>query len=418
MRPLAAGQEVAEPLVGEFVCRDRVAELREILVCPRVVEQHVGHRRRRGVLHPAENEVRDGHRVVFRPRVGRADPLGEEAHHRWRTAEGAPQRRPAPRGAVVGDRDLRAAGAGTRGALLDGDQLTCDERHQVGGVRALLAPVVDGAATAPILSAGGEAAVGEHEPPGRHRRRELGGRLLTGVVEAGEVVGGVLCLSLGPDLPRPVGIVGVRGVEVEPAARARPVAHHRRDAATGRSRTPEVDVERALAEAEREGTTRAVGHRLDVELPGVEDGLAQPGGPRAEGGGRDAVQFAAREIEGELQRDVLDGEGPVASPHRTVAGEGEGVPAVCGRPAAAHDPEQAAAGDLREQTPLAFGHASPLRHDAVAGSDAAGPADAAPSRQTRASRSAASEAAHCLSCRPPPKRARSVSSQPGPRAAR
>ena len=64
-----------------------------------LVEQHVlVHRRRRRVLHSAEDEVGDHHLSVFVPRVGDAEEFAEMLDHVGRAAESATAVGLAPRG--------------------------------------------------------------------------------------------------------------------------------------------------------------------------------------------------------------------------------------------------------------------------------------------------------------------------------
>ena len=85
--PLAAGEQVAPPLVGELV-RHQAVDV--VIERGALVEQHqVGQRRRGGVLHAAEDELGDRDLAVARVGVRHADALGEEVDHLGRAPEAA-----------------------------------------------------------------------------------------------------------------------------------------------------------------------------------------------------------------------------------------------------------------------------------------------------------------------------------------
>src|SRR5205823_603979 len=105
-----------------------------------------------------------------------------------------------------------------------------------------------------------------------------------GVVDAGEVVGAVLGLALRPDLRGPLRVALVGTVEVEAAARGAGVSGHGGDGLARQARATEVDAQLAVAGRVAQGAPTVVGHGLDVELDGVEDGLAQAVVARAKRG--------------------------------------------------------------------------------------------------------------------------------------
>jgi hypothetical protein len=64
LRPVLAGDQITPPLVGQFVGDDVV--IVEVDLRPLVEQAAVGHGRRRGVLHRAEEEVVDQRLRIFR----------------------------------------------------------------------------------------------------------------------------------------------------------------------------------------------------------------------------------------------------------------------------------------------------------------------------------------------------------------
>ena len=147
VRPLAAGQQVTEPLVRQLVRRQRVTALDDVRVRTLVVQHRVGHRGRRGVLHAAEDEVGDGHRGVLVPRVRHADGLREEVDHPRRSPEGAHGVFASAALGVVLHRHTRGLRLGLHLVEVAGG-----ERHQVGRVRSVLHPEEDGASAAAVVA--------------------------------------------------------------------------------------------------------------------------------------------------------------------------------------------------------------------------------------------------------------------------
>ncbi len=312
MRPVAAGQQVAEPLVRELVRDERVAV--GIEGGALVVEDGVGQRRRGGVLHAAEDEVGDDDLGVLLVRITHADLLVEEADHRWGAPEGAA-------GVVLAaglDVVRHAQAVGRVGHL---GEFAGHQRHEIGHVRHGLPPVVRARAIG-VLAPLHEAAVGEREPARGHGREHLGRRLLVREVEAGEPVARVLVLALRPDLARAVRVALVRQDEVEPAPRVAAVLHSHGHGLARPQRPAELDVERAagLLVRERHAVHR---HGRDIELDGVEVERGEAvvdGRERVRGRAEDA---AVVEVEPDLEADVADVGGAIAAVVRRVAGQRE-----------------------------------------------------------------------------------------------
>ena len=214
--PLAAGEQVAPPLVGELV---RHQAFHVVIDRGALVEQHqVGQRRRGGVLHAAEDEF--GHRDLAVARVGvrHADALGEEVDHLGRPPEAAAGVVLAPGRDEVEDVDARA-----RRAVRDLDERSRHQRHQVGGLREV-ERVVPADAAVGQLGPLAQRAVRQHEVAGWRRADHLGRELLDRVIDAGPVVARIVVLALRPALHRARRVFGVGADEVEAAPRLAGVA--------------------------------------------------------------------------------------------------------------------------------------------------------------------------------------------------
>ena len=103
VRPIAAREQIAEPLMRQLVRNERIA--REIQVRAFVVQRAFGLRGRRGVFHAAEDEVRHGDLRVARERILRAETLFEDSDHLRRLAESALAVGLAPGKNVIRDRN-------------------------------------------------------------------------------------------------------------------------------------------------------------------------------------------------------------------------------------------------------------------------------------------------------------------------
>ena len=91
MRPVLAGQVIAEPLVRQLVRHQAVGIALE---SGDLVDEHaVGHRRRRDVFHSAGDEVGHAYLGVLVVGVRLAGLLAEKANHLRRVAHEPPRRR-------------------------------------------------------------------------------------------------------------------------------------------------------------------------------------------------------------------------------------------------------------------------------------------------------------------------------------
>ncbi len=145
VRPVAAGQQVAEPLVRQLVRDQAVGVLIEAGAA--VVEDRVRDRGGADVLHAAEDEVLDDHLRVLRVRVAHADAVGEQAHHLGRILEGLAAILFLANGHVIDDGDAVPFLAQLR-------VLAGDHARQVGDVGDVLAPVEGARAVGMLVDAG------------------------------------------------------------------------------------------------------------------------------------------------------------------------------------------------------------------------------------------------------------------------
>jgi hypothetical protein len=125
--------KVAKPSLSELVRNQRIA--RKIQVRRLVVERPVGLRRRRGVLHAAEDEVGYRNLRIARVRIRRTGASFEELEHSRRGAKSTLAVLLAPGQHVVEDRNAVL----TRGSARDLDERSGDHRHKIGAVRDVLA---------------------------------------------------------------------------------------------------------------------------------------------------------------------------------------------------------------------------------------------------------------------------------------
>ncbi len=163
VRPVAAGEQIAEPLVRQLVRNQRIA--REIEMRRFVVQRPIGLRRRRRVLHAAEDEIAR-RRFASSARTDTARPCAARTFRSFAASCRTNVRRP-PRGPAG-----RSTNTGTPfspgRALLNLDERSRDHRHQVGAVRNFL-PIAKDRAVALVLSLD-QLAVAEREGSLRNRR--------------------------------------------------------------------------------------------------------------------------------------------------------------------------------------------------------------------------------------------------------
>ena len=215
--PFAAGEEVTPPLVRQLV-RHQVLD---VLIEGGALVEHglAGERGCGGVLHAAEDEIRDEDLAVARERVTHADGLAEEVDDGRRGPQAALDVGLAALRPVVVHLD-----AGLGRACLDLGEPPAHQGHQVRRVGNLQGVVPEHAPVAQIALLA-QIAVRQYEEPGGRRAQHFAGRFHERRVHAGEIETRILVLALRPALERPAGMRLVRSHEVEPAHRRAGVGH-------------------------------------------------------------------------------------------------------------------------------------------------------------------------------------------------
>ena len=315
--PGAARDVVAEPLVGELVGDEVVG--RDVEGGALVDQDVLVHRGRGRVLHPTEDEVGHDDLRVSAPRVRHAGDLAEVRDHPGRLSERASPVGLATSGDEVRERDVARADPGD---VVELRELAGDEGHEVARVR-LVHPVVKRRglpfAAGVVLD---ENAVRERVPRPRHAGDDLRRHLRVGAVVTGEPVARVVFLALRPHLARAVGVVLVGLEEVETAARRGAVGH----LDPGDARRGVDGHEQGAAVVLDDHGPRVHRDALDLEADGVERqalrGRVDP--PDVEG--RRGVDPAGDDVEREVERQVIDGEGPVPLEVTGARREHEGAP--------------------------------------------------------------------------------------------
>ena len=314
MLPIAAGHQVAEPLVREFVRDERIA--REVDVRGLVVERAVRLRRRARILHAAEDEVGDGDLRVARVRIRNADLLLESFDHLRRVGEGAFAVALVTRQNVVVDGNAVAAGV----ALLHLDERSRDHRHEVGAVRYVLAIPED---RVPVLVPPfHQLAVAQRKHPFGNDDRRRRALLLVRVVQAWEPVPRVLILALRPDVRDLFRVFCGRFDEEQAVAGLRRTIGHRKACAFARgNRLLEDDFELTVACAE----TRRGFDARNLEVDRVERQARNRLVERADRERADAVERLRFEVGSDVKIDLFDLDDLVGSEMRTCAGQGKSL---------------------------------------------------------------------------------------------
>ena len=322
LRPVAARHVVAEPLVRELVGDEVVA--RHVDGSARVEQDVLVHRGGGGVLHAAEDEVAHHDLRVLVPRIRHAGELGEERHHVRRAAERSAPVLLAALRHEIGERHLAThvgARCGREGhAVAEDRELAGHDGDEVARVRVVHPPVEGLGAGLRVLCLAGQLAVREHGKTGGNGDAGLGRHLDVRLVVARKDVTRVLFLALRPGLARSRRDVLVGLEEVEAPARRRLVANDQlavleRPRHVDHEQPPVIGVLYILivdgdrADGERDGV------QLDGRSVGVDAAQGQRCGP---------ADAALREVEHEVERDVLDGERSIALEVAWARREGEG----------------------------------------------------------------------------------------------
>ena len=207
--PLAAGDEIAPPLVGQLVC-DQGLDVQ--IEGGALVEHGFGREcGGGGVFHAAEDEVLDEDLAVAPKRVGHADGLREKINERWCGGKAAFEIGLATLGSVVIHID-----AGFAGAFLDFGEVAAHQGHQVRRVRKIQDVVPQGVAVAE-LAPFAQIAVRENKELCGRGAQHLAGGFQQRRIDAREIETRVFVLALRPTFSRPAWMGFVRSDEVKPA---------------------------------------------------------------------------------------------------------------------------------------------------------------------------------------------------------
>ena len=212
LAPVAVGGQVAPPVVRHLVGDEAVA--REVLLGALVVDRALAEHGRGGALGAAA-DPRNGDLVVLVPRIGNAELLVEERHHRRRLVEAAMGVLHVLRIDPVVHRDVPVE-------VLDDLVGTGDQHREVGRVGQVEPPVVRPGAGPGSLGDADQRPVREHLPVLPDGGEQLEGGPVRRVVHRGIPVPGALGEGKGVD-ELGVGIGLVLEVESEVVARRHPV---------------------------------------------------------------------------------------------------------------------------------------------------------------------------------------------------
>lgn len=344
VRPLAAGQEVAPPLVRELVGDQRVAIFDGGEVGG--IDRAIGERGRRDVLHAAERELLHGRLRVLGPRELDADVARVEVEHRGRTTEHL----------------LGVLGLTARHEVLDrlatplvrdAIEATDDHAEQVADVVLLLLEAPHARVLAERLRGVGPQlarqrvetgerlalAVGDDTQLARGRDRPARREAIVRVVPGRQPVAGLVHLALRPRLQRLVALGQAAAALADALALRRPPARlvalaQGLGPRLARLGTKEVEAdarlrsplhaqhellavlpcfcpageshEQLLVVVPERGRLAVDAHRLDPEIDGVQGDLPRLGVEQANAVLDDPGDLAAHEIWHDRNRSVLD----------------------------------------------------------------------------------------------------------------
>ncbi len=296
MRPIAASQQVAPPLMSQLVRDQRIAL--EIEMRARVVQRAFGLRRRRRIFHPAENKIADCDLRILGVRVGHADHALEKLDHLRRVAERAARIVLAPGRNVVGDRRIART-------ISDQRELTGRQRDQISRMRYLMTPMKGAGLVRGVGRGSNQGAVGDRGEFFRHCRDDLARRPAVRVVVARKPVARILVLTLRPRLPRLVRIIGIRADKIESTARLTRIVDRDLDflarVQSARQRNPQLVV--GSLEGRRLASRP---NRFDLEFRGIKFEPIERTGNRGQPMGRGTGNFLRVEVERDFQFDVTD----------------------------------------------------------------------------------------------------------------
>ena len=190
MAPILAGDEVAEPLMRQFV-RDESFAVADIFgLVPEKGPVRQGRDAR--VFHPAHHEIAHHDLKIFGPGIRHADFLFKKRHHVLRVAKGVLGFADFRRRCVKGERDIFVT-------VFDLLEMPGDEGEQIIDVRLVLHPAHGGQTVWPFFL-GNLFSVGEHRHPVRHMANDLGGEFFVGRIEARIPMARFDRFALGPQM--------------------------------------------------------------------------------------------------------------------------------------------------------------------------------------------------------------------------
>ena len=173
--PILAGDQVAEPLMGQLVSDQPLAAADVFGVSGE--ERVIGQGGDAGVFHAARHEIVDAHLRVFGPRIRHADFLLEKSHHIFGALKGV------GRFVDLGGRRVKRE-RNVFMLVLDLLEITGQQRHQIRDMRFVLPPAHRHQASVSVFLFRNEFAVGQHRHAFRHAAGDLGGELFIRRIEA------------------------------------------------------------------------------------------------------------------------------------------------------------------------------------------------------------------------------------------
>ena len=296
MAPVAAGDEVAEPLVGDFMGIEATA-------APEVLgsvgeEGPGGQGGQAGVFHAPPHVVDGTGVVILVPGVGDPDLPFEVVEDLDGVAEGVGEL------VFLGGRHVKGHGE-LPVFVLHLNKVAGKEGDEVVNVDLVLEPVECHEARVLVLLLGEETSVGEGLHALRDAADHLGSELFVGVVVAGEPVLMVLGFTLGPELGIAGRVSHFGGAEVETLLRSGVVGDGDAGVFPGRDGIPEGDLKVGVGGL---GSLNGMGggDLPDVQAGSVEVPLLEGLGDRSEVENCGGVEGALLKVGGDVDFEVCD----------------------------------------------------------------------------------------------------------------
>ena len=296
MAPVAAGDEVAEPLVGDFMGIEATA-------APEVLgsvgkKGAGGQGRQAGIFHAPPHVVDGTGVVILVPRVGNPDLPFKVIEDLNGVAEGVGEL------VLLGGWYVKGHGQ-LPVCVLHLDEVSGKKGYEVVDVDLVLKPVERNEARFLVLLLGEQASIGEGLHALRNPADHLGGELLVGVVVARKPVLVVLRFALGPELGIAGRVSHLGGAEVETLLRSGVVGDGDAGVFSGRDGIPEGDLKVGVGGL---GSLNGMGggNLPDVQTGGVEVPLLEGLGDGSEVENRGGFEGALLEVGGDVDLEVCD----------------------------------------------------------------------------------------------------------------